>query len=207
MIKNIIFDFGNVFIEWNPRNVFRKAYSGEKVEYIMQNVYRETWNNNLDRGLTFVENEKILRAESPQHSEYIRTFHEHWYESLGDENSESVALLAGLQQAGYKTYGLSNWSAETFPPTRKAHPFFNTFDGILLSSEVKVCKPDPAIYKILLERYQLLPEESVFIDDRQENLDTARRLGMETVLFETAGQVREALNAKSIVVERPLVGR
>jgi 2-haloacid dehalogenase len=199
MIKNIIFDFGNVFIEWNPRNIFRKAYSDEKVEHIMQNVYGEAWNNNLDRGLTFIENEKKLCAEYPQHSEYIRFFHAHWYESLGEVNLESVALLAGLQKAGYKTYGLSNWSAETFPPTRKAHPFFNTFDGILLSSEVKICKPEPDIYKILMERYRLLPEECVFIDDRKENLDTARQLGMETILFQTAGQVRIDLVNKEIL--------
>jgi epoxide hydrolase-like predicted phosphatase len=199
-IKNIIFDFGNVFIEWNPRNIFRKAYSAEKVEYIMQNVYNEEWNNNLDKGITFAENEKILCEQYPQHSEYIKTFHRHWYESLGEENPESVALLAGLQKAGYKTYGLSNWSAETFPPTRQAHPFFNTFDGIVLSSEVKVCKPNPEIYRILLERYKLLPEESVFIDDRQENADAAKSLGIETVLFQNAQQVINELKTKGVLI-------
>ncbi|MDR0573313.1 MAG: HAD family phosphatase [Tannerella sp.] len=193
MIKNIIFDFGNVFIGWNPCNIFRKAYSDEKAEYILKNVYREAWNNSLDRGLTFVENEKKLCAEYPHLSEYIRVFHKHWYESLGEENPESIALLTDLQQEGYRTYGLSNWSSETFPPTRKAHPFFNTFDGILLSSEVKVCKPDPAIYKILLEHYQLQAAESVFIDDRQENLDGATEAGIASILFQTAEQVRQEL--------------
>jgi 2-haloacid dehalogenase len=193
MIKNIIFDFGNVFIDWSPRNIFRKAYSDSETEHIMQNVYSEEWNNNLDRGLTFVENEKLLCERYPQHSEYIKAFHQHWYESLGDENAESLALLADLQKAGYKTFGLSNWSAETFPPTREAHPFFNTLDGIVLSSEVKVCKPDPEIYRILLKRYGLLPAESVFIDDRQENIDAADALGIHTILFQTAQQVRERI--------------
>ena len=193
MIKNIIFDFGNVFIAWDPRNIFRKIYSDKDTEYIMQNVYRENWNNNLDRGLTFAKNERLLSERYPQHREYIKAFHQHWYESLGDENPESVALLADLQKAGYKTYGLSNWSAETFLPTRKAHPFFNTLDGIVLSSEVKVCKPDPEIYRILSNRYGLLPEESVFIDDRQENIDAAKDLGIHTILFRTARQVREDL--------------
>jgi 2-haloacid dehalogenase len=198
-IKNIIFDFGNVFIEWNPRNIFRKAYSEKDVEYIMQNVYSEEWNNNLDKGATFAENEKILCEQYPQHSEYIKIFHQYWYESLGEENPESVALLADLQKAGYKTYGLSNWSAETFPPTGKAHPFFNTLDAILLSSEVNVCKPNPEIYKILLERYGLIPEESVFIDDRQENLDAAKTLDIHTVLFQTARQVREDLKSLNVL--------
>jgi 2-haloacid dehalogenase len=133
------------------------------------------------------------------HSEYIAYFHAHWYESLGKENPESVALLADLQKAGYKTYGLSNWSAETFPPTQKAHPFFNTLDGILLSSEVNVCKPNPEIYKILLERYRLIPEESVFVDDRQDNLDTAQQLGIKTILFKNAEQVRKDLETEGLL--------
>jgi FMN phosphatase YigB (HAD superfamily) len=165
----------------------------------MKNVYSEEWNNNLDCGITFTENERLLCEQYPQHSEYIRIFHKYWYESLGEENPESLALLVDLQKAGYKTYGLSNWTTETFPPTRRAHPFFNTLDGIILSSEVKVCKPNPKIYQILLERYRLLPEESIFVDDRQENVDAAKDLGILTVLFQTAQQVREDLKTLGVL--------
>jgi 2-haloacid dehalogenase len=198
-IKNIIFDFGNVFIEWNVRNIFRKVYAEKDVEYIIQNVYSEEWNNNLDSGATFAGNEKNLCAKYPPYSEYIRVFHKYWYASLGEENPESVVLLADLQKAGYKTYGLSNWAAETFPPTRKAHPFFDTFDGIVLSSEVKVCKPEPEIYKILLVRYHLQASESVFIDDRQENVDAAKDLGIHVVLFQTAQQARKDLKSLGVL--------
>jgi 2-haloacid dehalogenase len=198
MIKNIIFDFGNVFIEWNPRRIFSRIFQKEELDNFMQNIWNEDWNNNLDSGITFAGNRKILRAKYPQYSGYIDYFHEHWYESLGEENQESLAILLGLQQAGYATYGLTNWSAETFPPTVKKHPFFHSFTGIVLSGEEKVRKPDPEIYQILLKRYHLLPEESVFIDDRQENLDTARKLGIGTILFKTAGQVRNDLTKKGI---------
>jgi HAD superfamily hydrolase (TIGR01509 family) len=177
MIKNIIFDFGNIFIEWNPRRIFSKIIPAESIDNFMQTVWREEWNNNLDSGITFAENEKILCEKYPQHSEYIKVFHQYWYESLGAENPES----------------------ETFPPTREAHPFFNTLDGIVLSSEVKVCKPNPEIYRILLERYQLRPEESVFIDDRQENLDAAQKLGIATILFQMAKQVREDLKRLGVL--------
>jgi 2-haloacid dehalogenase len=199
MIKNIIFDFGNVFIEWNPRRIFIKILPVGAIDNFMQTVWRDEWNNNLDSGITFVENEKLLLEKYPQHSEYITCFHEHWHESLGKENQGSITLLTDLRTAGYATYGLSNWSAETFPPTRKAHPFFNMLTGIVLSGEEKVCKPDTQIYKILLERYQLRPEESVFIDDRQENLDAAQKLGIHTILFQTAEQVREDLKGKGIL--------
>ncbi|MDR2622732.1 MAG: HAD family phosphatase [Dysgonamonadaceae bacterium] len=200
MIRNIIFDFGNVFIEWNPRLVFQPIIPGKDLDHFMQTVWRDEWNSNLDSGISFVENEQILSAKYPQHKEYIAYFHQHWYDSLNGENPESIALLADVQQAGYATYGLSNWPAETFPPTMEAHPFFKTLKGIVLSGVEKVCKPDPGIYQILLERYQLIPGECVFIDDRQENLDTAQKLGIETILFQTAGQVRECLRSQRLGV-------
>jgi 2-haloacid dehalogenase len=198
MIKNIIFDFGNVFIEWNPRRIFQKIVAAGVLENVMQNVWNEEWNNNLDRGVPFIENERNLKEKYPQHSRYITAFHARWHESLGEVNKETVALLARLQRAGYATYGLSNWSAETFPVTRNAHPFFNTFNGIVISGEEKVCKPAPEIYEILLDRYRLLPGQCVFIDDRQENLDTASRLGVATILFTNAKQVEDDLKRMGI---------
>jgi 2-haloacid dehalogenase len=198
VIKNIIFDFGNVFLEWNPRRIFRQIMPDVEVETFMQTVWRDEWNGNLDSGINFVENERILLAKYPQHKEYILYFLQHWYDSLSEENPESVALLTDVQKAGYPTFGLSNWPKETFPPTIIKHPFFKTLNGIVLSGEERVCKPDPKIYQILLERYRLIPGECVFIDDRQENLDTAKNLGIETILFQTAKQVREELKSKGI---------
>jgi len=198
MIRNIIFDFGNVFIEWDPRRIFKQTVPAERLEGFMQTVWREEWNNNLDQGMSFADNGKRLSVEEPQHGEYIRFFHEHWYDSLGDENPESLAILRELNSAGYHTYGLSNWSAETFPPTRKAHPFFNELHGIVISGEVGVCKPNPEIYRILLNRYNMQPEECVFIDDRQENLLPAHRMGMATVQFRSAAQVRQELKKLKI---------
>jgi len=198
MIKNIIFDFGNVFIEWNPRRIFRQIIPEKEMDNFMQTVWRDEWNGNLDGGMSFEENERILLAKYPHHKEYILYFLQHWYDSLNEEYTDSVALLADVQRAGYATYGLSNWPAETFPPTMEAHPFFKTLKGIVLSGYEKVCKPDPKIYQILLERYRLVPEECVFIDDRQENLDTAQQLGIQTILFLTAEQTRESLTNKGI---------
>ncbi|GHT33195.1 hydrolase [Bacteroidia bacterium] len=199
MIKNIIFDFGKVLIDWNPSWIFSKIVPAENLDHFMQTVWHDEWNSSLDSGITFVDNERNMLEQYPQYSEYITYFHQHWYESVGEENKGSVLLLNDLQQAGYATYGLSNWSAETFPSTRKAYPFFNTLNGIVLSGEEKVCKPDLLIYRILLNRYQLRPEESVFIDDRQENLDTAQQLGIDTLLFQTAEQVRQSLKQKGVL--------
>jgi 2-haloacid dehalogenase len=197
--KSIIFDFGNVLIEWNPRKIFRDMVPAEELEDFMQNVWKDEWNNNLDSGVSLADNERDMKEKYPQHARYIAAYHARWYESLGDENRESVTLLARLQSAGYATYGLSNWSAETFPVTRKAHPFFNSFNGIVLSGEEKVCKPNPQIYAILLERYKLLPAQCVFIDDRQENLDTAKEMGITTILFTSAAQAYEELKRLDVL--------
>lgn len=199
MIKNIIFDFGNVLITWQPQRIFSRMVPPEELDSFMQNVWKEEWNNNLDSGASLADNEQALKKKYPQHSKYIAAFHARWHESLGDEIAGSVALLAQLQAAGYATYGLSNWSAETFPVARKEHPFFSSFNGIVLSGEEKVCKPDPKIYAILLERYRLLPEQCVFIDDRQENLDAAKKMGMAGILFTSPAQAREALKRMSVL--------
>lgn len=199
MIKNIIFDFGNVLITWRPQRIFQQMVPAEDLDSFMQNVWKEEWNNNLDSGTSFADNERNLKKKYPQHSKYIAAFHARWHESLGDEIAESVALLAQLQAAGYATYGLSNWSAETFPTARREHPFFSSFSGIVLSGEEKVCKPHPKIYAILLERYKLRPEQCVFIDDRQENLDAAKEMGIAPVLFTSTAQVREALKRTGVL--------
>ncbi|MDR3329258.1 MAG: HAD family phosphatase [Prevotellaceae bacterium] len=200
MVKNIIFDFGNVFIEWDPRRIFRQIVADGELDSFMQSVWSEDWNDTLDRGVSLADNEKNLHAKYPQHSRYIAFFHEHWYDSLGEVNRDSVALLADLQRAGYATYGLSNWSAETFPVVRKRHPFFDMLNGIVISGEEKVGKPDPRFYQILLDRYRLDPPACAFIDDRQDNIDTAQRLGIRTVLFTTAAQVRRELSAMGVAL-------
>jgi 2-haloacid dehalogenase len=197
--RNIIFDFGNVLIEWDPRRIFRDMIPAEELESFMQNVWKDEWNGNLDRGVSLAENERSMKEKYPQHSRYIAAYHARWYDSLGEENQESVALLSQLQRAGYSTYGLSNWSAETFPVTRRQHPFFNSFDGIVLSGEEKVCKPDPRIYAILLERYRLHPRQCIFIDDRQENLDAAEKMGITPILFTSAARVRAELESLGVL--------
>lgn len=199
MIKNIIFDFGNVFIEWNPRRVFRDIIPPGDMERFMREIWRDEWNENLDRGIPLADNMRAMCEKFPAHARYITLYHERWRESLGDVNPESVALLADLKRLGLRAYGLSNWSAETFPVIRAENPFFETLDGIVISGEVGVCKPDPAIYDILLQRHALLPGECLFIDDRRDNIEAAAKLGIATIQFLTAAQVRNELKSRGIL--------
>lgn len=198
MIKNIIFDFGNVLLEWNPRRVFQKIIPPGDLDRFMDEVWSPEWNDNLDRGVTFADNERAMSEKYPQHARYIGYFHENWRDSLGAVNEESVALLADLKRAGLRTFGLSNWSAETFHDYRAGNPFFDMLDDILISGDVGICKPDPAIYNILLRRHSLEPSESLFIDDRRDNIDAALNLGLDAIHFQSASQVREELKERGI---------
>jgi len=199
MITSIIFDFGNVFIEWDPRRLFQKIIPAGDMERFMREVWRYEWNDNLDRGATLADNARAMREKYPHHAGYIDYFHEHWRDSLGAVNPGSVALLSDLKRAGFRAYGLSNWSAETFATVRTDYVFFDWLDGIVISGEERVCKPDPAIYKILLERYALRASECLFIDDRQDNIDAALGLGIGGIQFRDAEQSRRELEAIGVL--------
>ncbi|MDR2673574.1 MAG: HAD family phosphatase [Opitutaceae bacterium] len=199
MIKNIIFDLGNVFIEWDPRKAFRGLIAPENMERFMREVWRDEWNDNLDRGITLADNTRSLCEKYPAHAVYITCYHEHWRETLGAVNAGSVALLADLKRAGLRAYALSNWSAETFPSVRAEHSFFDLFDDIVISGDVGLCKPGAEIYQLLLKRHGLLPGECAFIDDRPDNVAAAARLGIAGIQFQTATQVREELEARGVL--------
>ena len=186
MIKNIVFDFGGVLMDWDPRYFFRDYFKDdEKMEYFLANICNGVWNAEQDRGRTFAKGVQILQAEHPEFAKEIQLYDENWETMIKGEFPRTVELLHRLKEAGYALYGLTNWSAEKFPYVLHKYEFFSLFEGIVVSGEEKCIKPDLEIYRILLSRYSLRPEETVFIDDNQINLDTARNLGIKTVLFDS----------------------
>src|SRR5512147_974068 len=126
----------------------------------------------------------MLTKQFPQHAHLIQAYHDHWKDSIGDAYWGTVEILKQLKQAGYPLYGLSNWSAETFPHARAKYDFFDLFDGIILSGDVGLVKPDPQIYQITLDRIGRLAKECIFIDDAVPNIERAQKLGFVTILFE-----------------------
>ena len=195
MIKNIVFDFGNVLIDWNPRYLFAKLFSTRKEldDFMRVNWDITEWNDPLDRGETLESTRLALLAKYPSLKREVNAYFTRYLETIGSPIYETVELLYDLQNAGYATYGLTNWSNETFSVVRQDLHFFNTFNGIVVSGVEKIIKPDVRIYKLLLERYSLTANETVFIDDRKANLAPADALGIHTIQFTTAGQVREEL--------------
>ncbi len=195
-IKNFVFDFGGVLVDWNPRYAYRNYFKDEKeMEYFLAHVCNSEWNAEQDRGRTFEEGIRLLLPQFPQYREAIRLYWQRWEDMVKCEFPESVKLLKQVKEEGYKVYGLTNWSAETFPITYARYDFFRLFDGIVVSGEEKVIKPDPRIFCILLERYGLKAEESVFIDDNPDNAEAAQALGFRAIRFNDIGQVRTEIAA------------
>ena len=195
-IRNIVFDFGGVLIDWNPRYLYRTYFNDDReMEYFLSNVCTGKWNAEHDRGRTFDEGVRLLEERFPQYSEAIRLYRDGWESMLNGEFPGTVALLIKLKKLGYGIYGLTNWSAETFPIARSKYPVLHRFDGIVVSGQEKLIKPDPKIFGILLERYGLNAGECIFIDDSPANIETAARLGFNTVLFDNIGNVTRRVAA------------
>ncbi len=189
MIKNVIFDFGNVLIGWDPRNLYRKVFESEaEMEYFLREVCNEEWNRLQDSDRTFAEGIAELVPKFPQYEKEINIYFDRWFEMLGEEYPASTKFKKVLRAEGYRLYGLSNWSAETFPAVEERYAFMKDLDGMVVSGFEGVQKPDHRIYNILLDRYNLRPEETVFFDDNIANIIAARELGIHAIQFKDAAQ-------------------
>ncbi len=183
-VKNVVFDFGGVLIDWNQRYLYRKVFaSEEEMEWFLANVCTSEWNARQDAGRPFAEGIAEAKAQYPQYSEQIEMFWSRWIEMVGGEIQENTDWLRRLKAEGYGIYGLTNWSAETLPQVMESYDFFSLFDGIVVSGEEHLLKPDPRIYRVLLNRYHLNPAECLFIDDNPQNVTAAKHIGMWGLTF------------------------
>jgi haloacid dehalogenase superfamily, subfamily IA, variant 3 with third motif having DD or ED/haloacid dehalogenase superfamily, subfamily IA, variant 1 with third motif having Dx(3-4)D or Dx(3-4)E len=194
-IKAIIFDFGNVLLEWNPRYVYQRFFPNdpEAMERFFKEVSFADWNLQQDKGRPFVEGVAILSKQFPHYSHLIQAYQDHWIDSVGAAYDGTIEILKQLKQAGYRLYGLSNWSAETFPFAREKYDFFDLFDDFVISGEVGYVKPDPEIFNIMLEKIGKPAEECLFIDDALTNINQAQKMGFVTIHFQSPEHLAVAL--------------
>lgn len=180
-IKNIVFDFGGVLIDWNPVYLYSKVFEDRaEMEYFLNNVCTYQWNVLQDAGRPVALATAEKQQEFPQYKDEIAMYYGRWAEMLGGEISENSRLVKPLSEK-YNTYGLTNWSAETIPVAMERYEFFNYLKGIVVSGDEKIVKPDPKLYYILLDRFNINPEETLFIDDNVHNINIARLLGFKTI--------------------------
>jgi 2-haloacid dehalogenase len=199
-IDTIIFDLGNVLVQWNPANLYNKVFDDkEKVGYFLDNVCTMDWHTEQDAGRSPEEGTEALVKEHPGWEHPIRIFYARWKEMFSGPIDGTVQILRELKEKGYKLYALSNWNAELFNRTIDDFPFLNWFDGKVISGEVKMKKPDDNIYHHLFERFCINPQQAVFIDDNQHNIETARRLGLDAILFTSPEALRSELQQRKII--------
>ena len=193
-IKNVVFDFGGVLVDWNPHHLYDKYFgSSEKATWFLENICRYSWNLQMDKGKPFSEGVAELQAIYPEWSEAIGIYHTRWIEMMGGEVEGTPDLLRRLKAAGYRVFGLSNWSMETFPLVRDEFPIFKELEGKVISGEELMVKPEPEIYHCLFKRYGLVPEESIFVDDNADNVAASIREGMPAIRFVGAQELEREL--------------
>jgi 2-haloacid dehalogenase len=193
--QNVVFDVGNVLIDWDPRYLYRKIFAGDedRVRWFLDHVCTMEWNQEQDRGRSWSDGVAALAARKPQWRAEIEAYDRRWNEMVSGPIEGSVTLLQRLRGAGIPTYAITNFSVEKFTETRRRFAFLDGFTGIVASGEVGLLKPDPAIFRLFLDRFGLAPGTCVFVDDNPANIASARDLGFCAHRFTEPGRFAAAL--------------
>lgn len=180
----VVFDVGNVLLRWDPRFLYRRIFDDEeRMEWFLANVCTSAWNVEQDRGRDWDEAVALLVERHPEHERPIRAFHDRWHETVSGAIEENVAVLQRLREAGVPTYSITNFSGAKFREAQARFPFLAGFDGAVVSGDERLLKPDPAIYRVLLTRYDLAAEDCLFVDDSVANVEAARSVGMQAIHY------------------------
>ncbi len=191
----IIWDLGNVLVDWNPDYVFRKLIPDEeKRKYFFTHICTSDWNENQDAGYPIADATRELSEQHPEWKDYIEAYYGRWTDMLGGPIHGSVDVFKKLKEnTPLKHYALTNWSAELFPIALERYDFLHWFDGRVVSGEEKMRKPAAEFYQLLLDRYSLQNHEVLFIDDNARNIKAAEAMGIKSIRFEHPGQLEEEL--------------
>ena len=196
-IKTIIFDLGGVLIDWNPEYLYLDIFEGDRVKMnaFFEQVCTMDWNENQDAGYPLSKATEDRIALFPQYETLIKIYYGRWEEMLEEAITGSVQILKKLiNDPKFRVVALTNWSAETFPVALKRFDFLHWFEGIVVSGTEKTRKPYPEIYQITLDRFNIAPSETLFIDDNLRNIKGAEAIGINGIHFSTPEKLIIDLN-------------
>lgn len=192
-MKNVIFDFGNVLVKWEPEKIYTNHFGDEaKAWWFLRHVVDLDWRQRIDAGESQELCIRQLQAQHPDYSEAIEVYRSHWREMLTGEMPGMREVVLELKQKT-AVYGLTNWSMETFPEARERFGILQLIDRYVVSGAEHLVKPDPRLFQVLLDRYGLQAKDCIFIDDNPANVEAACRMGMEGIVFEGAEKLRKQL--------------
>jgi 2-haloacid dehalogenase len=197
----IIFDYGNVLLDWDAHRIFRPYFPGgdKDIDAFFAEISFMEWHRQQDAGRPFAEAIAELSARFPQYAHILPDYDTRYADSISGPIDGTVEILRRLKQAGLPLYGLSNYPAEKFKLDRPKYEFFNWFDDMVISGEVRLSKPDPAIFQLLLKKIGRRAQECIFIDDSHANITTARELGFTAIQFQSPAQLEQELHSLGIL--------
>jgi 2-haloacid dehalogenase len=204
-VEAVVFDIGGVLLDWDPRHLFREVIPDDDLrEWFLREVCSPDWNRRQDEGRTWADAVAEAIGRHPDHEPWIRAYDERWIETIGGVDAEVVALVRELRRNGVPVYALTNYSAEKWKLTREHIDVLDEFDGVVVSGEERVAKPDERIYRILLERHGLDPARTFFTDDVAANVDAARAVGIDAVRFTGVAELRAHLAERGLIAAEPV---
>jgi 2-haloacid dehalogenase len=198
-IRTVVFDLGGVLIEWDPRHLYRQLLPEDEVEGFLEEIGFAEWNHRQDAGRAWSDAVEEHVRRHPHRADLIRAYPERFGDTLVGPIPGTVAILEELHTRDVPLLALTNWSAESFPVARDGFPFLDLFDDIVVSGEERVAKPDPRIFRILVERHGLEPAATMFIDDSPANVEAASAAGLVAVRYESPSALRAQLVAAGLL--------
>lgn len=194
-LEVVVFDVGGVLLDWNPRHLYRRLFrdDSQAMEEFLATICTQEWNAEQDRGRAWDEAVAELIERFPGHAELIAAYDSRWEEMIPNAISGAPDVLAELKNADVPCYGLTNFSAEKFTVARRNFPFLDWLDGVVISGDEGIVKPDPRIYKLLAERFGLQPGRTLFTDDTSANVVAAEQAGFYSHRFKDVADLRAAL--------------
>jgi 2-haloacid dehalogenase len=187
MIKNVLFDFGNVFVYWDPYVAFSDEYSRTEVDQFFEAVKWRELIERWDSGESHADTLAFLEAQDKEKNSSWAKMYQHYLPhfnlTLKDKVPGMFEIVHDLKANGIRVFGLTNWAYEDIAIAIEEVPAIAEMEGIVVSGYEKITKPDPAIFQIAIDRFALNPEETVFIDDRADNVETSIKLGFVGLQF------------------------
>lgn len=193
-VQKFLFDLGNVFFDWNPEKILKPIFNDdERMNFFIKNISFPLLDTRCDAGITIEVAVNDAVKKFPDFEKEIKLYYPNHGNMVGGFFQKTVDVFYKVKNLNYPCYVLSNWSAETYEGMEDQYPFLKEFDGKIISGRDFLIKPDPAIYELAISRFDLIPEETLFIDDRIDNIEAAQKLKFQTIHLTDPSLIQELI--------------
>lgn len=204
-IEAVIFDIGNVLVEWYPERPFDRLVGADRRRALFEKIDFMGMNDRSDLGAEQMhDGVAALMAAHPKDASDIEIWRDHWLEMLAPDIPLSATILRALRSKGMAVHALSNFGDKTFDLAEQKYPVLHEFDRRFISARLKMMKPDPALYAHVETELGLDGAQLFFIDDRQDNIDAAAARGWKTHLFTAPEKLADHLETEGLLTARDL---